>query len=154
MSQIKSVASIQVTPQDARRLYYQGKDIVVSSDGYTTQIKANQLSSPVEEVFFKQPILYFVLLTNEESLVLKSYQKSVLKKMIFALGSVVISINIYLATQIVKAAYPSILMYYIVIAGLLYIACANFINMYELSKNENNEYLKLLEKYRINPNED
>lgn len=140
---------IKVDSADARRLYYQGHTICTSSDGHTTQGENQKDSSPVAEDFFKQDIIFGLVLSEEETKDLKTFQKHSLVQMILAFGFMMVSINsllYYGLTQSIISVVLFLITSYVSINRLVY--------FYELSKKPGNKYLMLLDKYNIKLNSD
>ena len=143
---IKQAHCISISRVDAQRLYQQGYNIVISPDGYETTEIANQKTNPVAVDFFSKNVEYYLLIDEDEAKALKKMHYKAMAYMFGGFLGLMVSINLVVLLKIINHMELKYLIAPLVVS---YGAAHCFISLHEMAKSAENEFIKILKKYKL-----
>lgn len=143
---MKTANCLPITSLDAKRLYDQGYFIGISKNGYHTSERVHKTQYPADEDFFKQPVEYYLLLSQEEVADLKKFHFKSLGYMVGGFLSLTVALNSLLFLHM---THNLTLLSAVIPGAISYLSAHCFISLHEMAHSADNEYQKLLKKYKL-----
>lgn len=143
---MKRANCLPISAFDAQRLYLEGREIAISENGFHTSERVQKELYPAPEGFFKQKVEYYLLLDEVEAKELKRFHFKALTYMLGGFLGLTLAINLSLGLY-----WTQHLNYLTIIFPLAisYMACYCFVSLREMADSAEQEYQKILKKYKL-----